>query len=315
MDDPEVSGHLVGRVVFQLFSLADATNDRDYEKWRVRANGILDRSKLSHADRARGVFQISRLHRVRANYLIWSGASNRARTELENDLEFLRSVPAAETELPEVILSKTLTLAVLGESVGDLTSVRSAIRKHPTNRLESDWFEIGVAELTARRIGWLPSLDESSCLILGDLPSPTWADRAWSILESHRLALGLDVSEIPKIGLAMRHSSVNGLGWQRRVKKLDEARRIADQMVALAERFSRSFPVRAEPYMLLSDGYIQKAKNAYREDDESMVERSLQNGMNAALHAASLHPENEEARDLVRDRRARLAKHASGKNN
>jgi hypothetical protein len=67
--------------------------------------------------------------------------------------------------------------------------------------------------------------------------------------------------------------------------------------------------------MLLSEGYIQQAKNAYREDDEPVIERSLRKGLDAAVHAASLQPENEEARDLVRDRRARLAKHASGKNN
>ncbi len=100
--------------------------------------------------------------------------------------------------------------------------------------------------------------------------------------------------------------------WQRQVGKLGEAHRIADQLLALAERLTRSYPDQAAAYMLLSEGYIQKAKNAYREDDEPVIERWERKALDAAKHAATLEPENDEALNLVKDRRARLLKLKAG---
>ncbi len=69
-----------------------------------------------------------------------------------------------------------------------------------------------------------------------------------------------------------------------------------DQLVALAERLTRSYPDQAVTYMLLSEGYVQKAKNAYREDDAPVIERWERKALDAAIHAATLEPENDEAR-------------------
>ena len=62
--------------------------------------------------------------------------------------------------------------------------------------------------------------------------------------------------------------------------------------------------------MLLSEGYVQRAKNAYRMDEEPVIGWE-QKALDAAIHAATLEPENDEAHSLVKDRRARLAKLAS----
>ncbi len=85
------------------------------------------------------------------------------------------------------------------------------------------------------------------------------------------------------------------LGWQRPVGKLGHARRVADQLLALADRLIRSYPDRAASYMLLSEGYVQKAKIAYRENGAPVVERWERKALDAALRAATLEPENEEA--------------------
>jgi hypothetical protein len=71
-------------------------------------------------------------------------------------------------------------------------------------------------------------------------------------------------------------------------------------------------PGQAAPYMLLSDGYVQRAKNAYQEDDKPTSERWERKALDAAMHAATLDPENDEARGLVKNRRTRLQKLASG---
>ena len=64
--------------------------------------------------------------------------------------------------------------------------------------------------------------------------------------------------------------------------------------------------------MLLSEGYVQKAKNAYREDDEPVIAQWERKALDAASHAATLEPDNDEARSLVKNRHARLDKLASG---
>ena len=171
--------------------------------------------------------------------------------------------------------------------------------------------EQGLAELTARRIGWLPSIVKSPWLIPEDLPTEAWTDRVISSIKSDATKFDLDHTRIPAIGWMMRHHCASTLAWQRKVGKLGDAHRIADQLLALAERLTQSYPDQAAAYMLLSEGYVQRAKNAYREDDEPVIERWERKALDAAIHAATLEPENDEAHGLVKDRRARLHKLAS----
>ncbi len=60
--------------------------------------------------------------------------------------------------------------------------------------------------------------------------------------------------------------------------------------------------------MLLSEGYVQSAKNAYRDADRPIIERWERKAFDAAIHAAVLEPENDEAHGLVKNRRTRLKK-------
>jgi hypothetical protein len=59
-------------------------------------------------------------------------------------------------------------------------------------------------------------------------------------------------------------------------------------------------------YMLLSEGYVQKAKIAYRQDEAPVIKRWERRALGAAIHAATLESENDEAHGLVKERRARL---------
>jgi hypothetical protein len=63
--------------------------------------------------------------------------------------------------------------------------------------------------------------------------------------------------------------------------------------------------------MLLTEGYVQKAKNAYQEEEAPVIRRWEQKALDAAIQAETLDPENHEARNLVRICRARLNKLAS----
>jgi hypothetical protein len=61
-------------------------------------------------------------------------------------------------------------------------------------------------------------------------------------------------------------------------------------------------------YMLLSEGYVRRAKIAYREDEAPVIERWERTAFDAAIHAATLESVNDEAHGLVKERRARLDK-------
>jgi hypothetical protein len=289
-----------------LTNLEDSRNDQLYGQRNARAIAMLERSKSPHDVHVGEMSELSRCHRGRADYLMLRGDSDRARKELEEDLDFVRSVPVAETAFPEFALSEVSTLAALGQWSGGFNPRPSRIHSH--RALDGvDFLEMSLAELAARRIGWLPSIARSPWLISEGLPIEAWTDRVISSIKSDAMKFDLDHNRIPAIGWMMRHHGAGTTTWQRRVGKLGDARRIADQWVALAERLTRSYPDQAASYMLLSDGYVQQAKIAYRVDGEPVIgwERKA---FDAALHAATLEPENDEARSLVKDRRARLGK-------
>jgi serine/threonine protein kinase len=290
-----------------LSILSDSLDDRLYERWNARSMAILERLKSLHSFQVYWMSGLSHCHRRRADCLMLRGDSDRARKELEEDLDFVRSVPVPEAALPEFDLSEALTLAALGQWSGDFTSLPSPIRPQPTIA-DTDRLEILLAELAARRVGWLPSIVKSHWLIPEDLPTDAWTDRVIASVKCDAAKFHLDHTRILAISRMMRGHCASTMTWQRRAGKLSDAQRIAGQLVALAERLTRSYPDQAAAYMLLSDGYVQKAKNAYRESDAPVIAGWERKALGAAMRAATLEPDSDEARNLVRDRRARLGK-------
>jgi eukaryotic-like serine/threonine-protein kinase len=306
--DGEVQKRRVEAASMMVYYLADSNDDQLYEKWNERTISMLEGLKSAHEVHVGEMFQLSHRHRRRADYLMLRGEPDRARRELEADLDLVRSVPIAETAFPEVALSETLTLAALGQRSGELRPLRSPIHWQPVV-VDKDrpsglrYF----AELTARRIGWLPSIAKSPWLIAADLPTEAWTDRVISSIKADATKFGLDHTQIPALSWNMREYFASTLSLQKRVDKLDDARRFVDQLLALARRLTQSYPAHAAAYMLLSDGYVQRAKIAYQVDGEPVIEWE-QKALDAAIHAATLEPENDEARGLVKSRRARVDK-------
>ena len=305
--DVEIQQRPFASACWMLIILGDSKNDQLYEQWNARAIAMLERSNSPQNVHADWMSRLSHSHRRRADYLMLGGDLDRAKKELEENLDLVRSVPVAETAFPAFVLSQALTLAALGQWSGEFTPLRSPIHPLPAvvdiNRLQM-W----LAEMAPRRIGWLPSIAKSPWRIAEDLPTEAWTDRVISSVESDATKFDLDHTRIPAIGWMMREYFAGTLAWQRRVGKLGDAHRIADQLLALAERLTRSYPDQAASHMLLSEAYVQRAKNAYREDDAPVIERWERKALDAAVRAATLEPENDEAHGLVKDRRARVKK-------
>jgi len=291
-------------------SLSGSEDAGLYELWNARALAALEQLKSHETIHVYGISGLSRGHRIRADSLMLLGETDRARKELEADRALLRSLLAAESAFPEIRVSEAATLAALGRWPGEFTPLRSPIHSHAAHASIQS-LERDLAELTARRLGWLPSIVKSPWLIPEDIRTETWVDRVISSIETEAAKFQLDGSRIPAVALWLRLPVETAAAHQRHVGKLGVAHRIADRLLALADRLARSYPDQAAAYMLLSEGYVQKAKNAYREDEAPVIKRWEQKALDAAAQAAILEPDKDEARNLVKDRRARLNKLAS----
>jgi eukaryotic-like serine/threonine-protein kinase len=302
--DMEIRLQLLTEIDLLLPHLFGRANDRLYDRWNARAIAMLEQLKASHEDHIRVALALSRVHRDRANTLISNGELDFARTALVTDVRWVRSLLDADSECPVFILSEALTLAALGQWSGEFKLARTSIQLHQSD-VEIRNLELGLAELTARRVGWLPTSVKSPLLLPADLPDGAWADRVISAIESDAAKFRIARTRIPAIAWSTRGYFTDTLWRQRTVGKLDDAQRIVDQLLALAERLTKSYPDQAAPCMLLSEGYVQRAKNAFRIPGEPVKEWN-QNALDAAIQAAALDPENEEAHNLVKERRARV---------
>ncbi len=308
-DDVQIHRGQFGSAALLLRLLMDSRNDHLYERWNARTIRIVERMNAFRDAHIAAAFTLSTIHRQHADSLIC--AANRIATskELEEDLRLASSIRAAEPAVPAFVLSELLALAALGRLPDEYASDRAPIHLRPERGPRPD-LEAGLGELTARRIGLLPSSVESPLPIPQDLSADAWTDRVISWIRSDAATFGLDPARIPAIGWFMLRSSSETLASQIRAGKLGDAGRSVDRLLALAERLRRSYPDQAAPYMLLSEGYLKKAKIAYRVDGEPVIGWERES-LAAAVHAATIEPGNAEALDLVKNRRSRLDRFTS----
>ena len=185
----------------------------------ARAIALLERLDSLPDTQLADLRQLSTHHRFRADYLMLRGETGLARKELERDLYVIRSVPPAETASRELVLSEALALAWLGRWSGEFPPLRSPTQYQRVNAKISD-LESRLAELTAARLGFLPSIDRSPCLIPQDLSAEAWSDRVISCIRSDAAKFGLDHTRIPSIGWRMKPWFSDTLWLQRQAGNL-----------------------------------------------------------------------------------------------
>jgi hypothetical protein len=139
------------------------------------------------------------------------------------------------------------------------------------------------------------------------------AEAIVSALRERCKALGLADSMVTKGGTILSDQAVCTAADQRKLGQLDDARRTADQLMAIARRLVRDFPDRAESSIVLSDAYCQISKNAWKYDDYDTIERSLGQAVEAARHALELDPGREDSRRLAVKLAEKLAAFRAGR--
>jgi tetratricopeptide (TPR) repeat protein len=100
---------------------------------------------------------------------------------------------------------------------------------------------------------------------------------------------------------------------QRRIGRIDEARRSTERMYAFARLLVTRFPGGTGAHLALSESYKQMAKNAWRTDDRVAVGRNWKLAIDAARRALALDPLNTRAGSESTDLQERLDRFLASK--
>jgi serine/threonine protein kinase/tetratricopeptide (TPR) repeat protein len=98
------------------------------------------------------------------------------------------------------------------------------------------------------------------------------------------------------------------IGLQRRLGKIDEARRAADRLHAFARLVTARYPGEPAAHVLLSESFTQMAKNAWYPFNRAAVERNWKLALDEARRALEIDPQNAHAISRVADLQKRLDK-------
>ncbi len=108
--------------------------------------------------------------------------------------------------------------------------------------------------------------------------------------------LVMELSAVPRLACTMRHDCFDMMGWYRRTGELTDATRACDQLLSLADRLVAIYPTQAAPLLLLSEVYVQKAKNTVRENGENRgaIDRWQRKSLDVLIRARAIEPHNDE---------------------
>jgi eukaryotic-like serine/threonine-protein kinase len=167
-------------------------------------------------------------------------------------------------------------------------------------------------------------LQQCLALFLGhNLFSPSHPDdpeaRAVAIVSAIRercSAPGLGEEVVTTTGIALPSlldKATRTAAYQRKIGRIDDARRTAGMLMAIARRLVLEFPDRADSYIVLSEAYTQVAKNAWKDEDFNTIERSWGQALEAVRRAVELDPGREDARRIAATLAERLTSLKAGR--
>jgi hypothetical protein len=277
------------------------------DRWNDQALAIAD-TLIRTPGHVGEVCGLTAVKRNIADHLAIRGAGDHAKRLLESDLRLVDSLPAELAGQLEPTLCRVLALAALGKTNDD---VWHRIGLPDSARQTSGPCRVmliqALSEYTARDSGLRALGTTSPDRDDGRMAPEDWADRAVRSLEKRCAALGLDRACVPTIGRAMCGPVAGTASDQRNARQLPAAQRTATLMKAFARRLAEHFPEHPGPLLILCEGYLQDAKNAWRTGDRATIRRCVQSSLEAAKRASALDPGSEEVRGFYVDRRRRLA--------
>lgn len=95
--------------------------------------------------------------------------------------------------------------------------------------------------------------------------------------------------------------------------ELEDSRRTVERLVELGKALVSRYPDRAESFLVLSNGYLNRSKIAWKELDHPAIERHLTQAVEAARQAVAVRPANQDARYLLSACQRRLDDYLEGR--
>jgi tetratricopeptide (TPR) repeat protein len=175
-------------------------------------------------------------------------------------------------------------------------------------RVDVHQFRAGSSSAPASRPDEVDALSRLTAPEADQLDPESWAALVAQCLSSSPSAIDATTNIVYRFIL---HLS-DRLAWQRRLVHLDEARRFADRMHALARLLVVRTPARSAAHLALSESFKQMAKNAWKTNDRAAIERNWELAIDAARRALVLDPQDARAASEVADLQKRLDKLRAG---
>jgi hypothetical protein len=147
------------------------------------------------------------------------------------------------------------------------------------------------------------SLSQLTALKADELDAQRWAELVAQSLSSSLTDIDLPIKYLSDFA---DHLSER-ISCQRRLGRIDEARRSTDRMHAFARLLAARYPDQPVAHLALSASFTQIAKNAWNTNDRSAVERNWNLALDEARRALMLDPQDARAGARVADFQKRLA--------
>ena len=290
-----------------ILAICDKVRDpATVERWNSSAASILECLALPPAEIS-PILELARAQLFILNTERLVGHNARSRQYFERTLHILDSVVGEPRSSFEIRLSREITLQSLGRPVerkprqaATPEQVR-AYGQHRLDQLVREIAELVAQDLMAERTGG--GLEEINMVT----PSlDTQVRRTSEFLHDRCVAEGLDDTIIPKVGWEVGMALSSRGSYLRSHQKLSQAIDIARFFKAFSHDLINAYPDSPYPQLMLSEAFVQEAKNASRSDNQEEVWKATQSSLQAAEQAIRIDPGCEPASSLVNDRRKRL---------
>ena len=169
-------------------------------------------------------------------------------------------------------------------------------------RLDLHQFQAGSSSAPDFRPDEADPLSRLASAEADSLDAESWAELVARCLSSSPSAIDLSSNY-----LCMFIDSLSKrIVWQRRLGRIDEARRSAGRMHAFTRLLVTRYPGQPVAHLALSTAFTQMAKNAWKTDDQAAVEQNWRLALDEARRALVLDPQDARAGAQVADLQRRL---------
>ncbi len=153
-----------------------------------------------------------------------------------------------------------------------------------------------VGEWLALSVGSLSPFRSSSSAANYDRDPEAGALALITAIREKCSKLGLADFLVPETMGVVVGDAVREAAEHRKHGRLDDARATVARLMTIARRLVREYPDSADTYRVLSEAHNQVKKNAFKTNDDHLIEEALVQAVEAAERAASLDPGWIEAR-------------------